>query len=85
MNKWKGKAIKDLNKIISNQSKKSYLQANRRQDGFYYKKHRPYSITKESKQALEFIEVLNNDTVTQEQEEKIKAFLLPFRTFRNFI
>lgn len=85
MNKWKKKAIKDLNTIISNQSEKSYLQANRKQDGSYYKKHRPYSITEESKKALGFINILNNDTVTLGQEEEIKAFLIPFRTFRNFI
>lgn len=38
MNKWKEKARKDLNTIISNQSMKSYLKANRKKDGTFYKK-----------------------------------------------
>ena len=85
MNKWTEKARKDLNKIISNQSMKSYLKANRKKDGTFYKKHRPYSITTESQRAISFISILNNDTITRVQEEEIKAFLIPFRTFRNFI
>lgn len=82
---WITKAREDLRRIIDNQCKESYLQANRKKDGTFYKKHRPYSVPTESLKALEYINTLYNNVITREEEEEIKAFLLPFRTFRNFI
>ena len=85
MNKWVEKAKKDLNLIISNQCRESFLQANTKKDGTLYQKRRPYSVPKESQKAVEFLNILNNDIITLEQEEEIKSFLMPFRIFRNFI
>lgn len=82
---WITKAREDLRRIIDNQCKESYLQANRKKDGTFYKKHQPYSVPTESLKALEYINTLYNNVITREEEEEIKAFLLPFRTFRNFI
>lgn len=83
MDKWKIKAITDLEKIISSQCKESYLQANRKKDGSYYKKHMPYSVPSEALNAIEYKRMLMTTTpTTKEQEEAIKAFLIPFRTFR---
>lgn len=81
--KWEIKAIIDLDKVISSQCKESYLRANRKKDGSYYKKHRPYSIPSEALEALKYKEMLLTTTlVTKDQEEEIKVFLIPFRTFR---
>ncbi len=81
--KWEIKAIIDLDKIISSQCKESYLQANRKKDGSYYKKHRPYSVPSEALEAIEYKSMLlTTIPVTKDQEEAIKAFLIPFRTFR---
>lgn len=86
MNKWIEKAKRDLNLIISNQCRESFLQANTKKDGTLYQKRRPYSVPEESQKALRYVEILTyNDTVTRGQEEEIKAFLMSFRTFRNFI
>lgn len=86
MNKWIEKAKKDLNLIISNQCRESFLQANTKKDGTLYQKRRPYSVPEESQVALKYVEMLTyNDTITREQEEEIKGFLIPFRTYRNFI
>ena len=44
------------------------------------------SVPEESQKALRYVEILTyNDIITREQEEEIKAFLMPFRTYRNFI
>lgn len=80
---WEIKAITDLEKIISSQCKESYLQANRKKDGSYYKKHMSYSVPSEALKAIKYKRMLMTTTpTTKEQEEVIKAFLIPFRTFR---
>ena len=80
---WEIKAITDLEKIISSQCKESYLQINRQKDGSYYKEHMPYSVPSEALEAIEYKSMLMTTTpTTKEQEEAIKAFLIPFRTFR---
>ncbi len=76
------KARKDLQAIISNYAMQSYLQVNRKKDGTYYKKHRPYTLPVEAETANELLKLTYNSNITREQEEQIKAFLLPYRTFR---
>lgn len=82
---WISKAKEDLNKIISNQCLESYLKMNRKKDGTFYKKHRPYTIPEESQRAVEYLTILEKENVSIQEEEEIKFFLLPFRTYRNFI
>jgi|BioPla2DNA2_1021312.scaffolds.fasta_scaffold229291_2 hypothetical protein len=79
---WIIKAKEDLNKIIDSQCLESYLQTNRKQDGTFYKKHRPYSVPEEALKAIDYRVILSKDIITRDEEEEIKAFLLPFRTFR---
>lgn len=79
---WINKAYEDLDKIIEKQCLESYLQVNKKKDGSFYKKHRPYSVPEEALKAIEYRKILRKDTITKKEEEEIKAFLLPFRTFR---
>lgn len=79
---WINKAKKDLRLIEANHSLQSYLQMNRKTDGSYYKKHRPYTIPSEGLQALEYLNILTYEDITKEIEEEIKAFLMPYRTYR---
>lgn len=85
-NKWIDKARIDLNSIITKYSRDSYLQMNRKKDGTFYKKHRPYTIPAEAKMALEHLRTLGKSEITLEQEEEVKAFLIPYRiTRREFL
>jgi len=76
------KARKDLQAIISNYAMESYLQANRKKDGTYYKKRKPYTLPDEAMTANELLKLTYNSDITVEQEEQIKAFLIPYRTVR---
>ena len=79
---WINKAKKDLRLIKANYSLQSYLQMNRKPDGTYYKKHRPYTIPNEGLKALEYLNILTYEITTKEIEEEIKAFLMPYRIYR---
>lgn len=76
---FKEKAAKDLMAIVSNDARKSWLQANKKKDGTFYKKHRPYSLTDEGLKANRYIKALTTKEITNQEEEEIKAFLLSYR------
>jgi hypothetical protein len=76
------KAKIDLNKIISKYCLDSYKQVNYKKDGTKYKKHRQYSVPDEAEKALELLRILSKNEITIEQEEEIKAFLIPYRTIK---
>ena len=78
MEAWKQKAKNDLETIISNLSLKEYARANFK-NGKKSKKHTPYSLTDEILQALKLSKSITNEQMTIEQENDIKAFLIPFR------
>jgi len=68
---------KVLNNIIANLSYDEYYKANFK-NGKQYKKHRAYSLTDEILQAVELLKIANNQEITKDQEEEIKAFLLRY-------
>ena len=76
------KARIDLNKIISKYCYDSYKQANIKKDGTKYKKHRQYSVPEEAEKALSLLRLLSKNEITIEEEEEIKAFLIPYRTIK---
>lgn len=76
------KAKKDLNAIISNLALKDYNQFNKKTNGSYYKKHRAYTLSAETLEAMEILKLTNKEKITLEEETKIKAYLLPIRTQR---
>ncbi len=70
----------DLYNIIANFAMKDYLQAKGKR-----KYVGSYSLSHETKTAQEYYAMVYGKTtkdITLEQEEKIKAYLLPFRTSR---
>ena len=76
------KARIDLNKIISKYCYDSYKQVNIKKDGTKYKKHRQYTVPEEAEKALTLLRILTNDNITIEEEEEIKAFLIPYRIIK---
>ena len=80
--KWTNKAHDDLEKIIAKHSFDSYKQANYKNGKKITKRHIPYSLNDECIEALRLKQILLNDTITKEQEEEIKYFLLIYRTSR---
>ena len=75
------KAREDLNSIISNYAMKDFNQYNRKKDGTYYKKRRPYNLSSETMEAKEILEIALKKNITAEEEEIIKAYLIPYRVF----
>lgn len=80
--KWTEKARKDLSAILSNYCMESFLQANQKKDGTFYKKRRPYSVPTEGLKALELIKITQKDNITRKEEEEVKSFLMPYRIIR---
>lgn len=76
------KARKDLHAIISNYAMMAYLQANKKKDGTFYKKRRPYTLPTEAETARELLDITYKKDITLEDEEKIKAFLMYYRVFK---
>lgn len=80
------KAKIDLYNIIANLSMNDYMQSNYRNGKRINKKHIPYSLSSETLEAKEYYHIVytakEESNITAEQEESIKAYLLPFRTFR---
>ena len=76
------KARKDLHAIISNYAMTAYLQANKKKDGTFYKKRRPYTLPAEAETARELLDITYQEKITFEDEERIKAFLLYYRVFK---
>lgn len=80
------KAKVDLFNILANHSKRDYMQANYTAQGKKKrKKHIPYSLSEKTREAqtaynLVFGKGIND--ITEEQEEQVKGFLIPYRTFR---
>lgn len=78
------KAKIDLYNITSNLAYEDYYKANFYSNGKRKsKKYIPYSLSEETEEALEMYKMIygkNPETITQEQEEKIKAFLIEYRT-----
>lgn len=76
------KARKDLHAIISNYAMQAYIAINRKKDGTYYKKRRQYSLPQEAEEARKLLYILDKNNITIEEEEEIKAFLIPYRTIK---
>lgn len=80
------KAKTDLYNIIANLSFKDYYNINFNKNGKRKsKKYIPYSLSQETLEALEIYKIIYGkqpEQITQEQEEIIKAYLLPIRTNR---
>lgn len=80
------KAKTDLYNIISNHAYNDYRQANFTSTGKRKSyKHIPYSLGYDTLQAMEIYSLVfgkNPEDITAEQEEQIKAFLLPYRIHR---
>lgn len=80
------KAKIDLYNIISNHAMNDYKQANYNKHGKKYKKHRPYSLgfeTLEAKKHYNMVYFNDCDSITLEQEEEVKYFLLIYRINRS--
>ena len=79
------KAKIDLYNITVNLAYEDYLKANYKNGKRKSKKHISYSLSDDTEQArLMYKMVYGKDItdITEEQEEQIKAFLLPYRTTR---
>jgi len=80
------KAKIDLYNISSNLAYEDYKQANFNRNGKRKSKnHLPYTLSDESIAVLEIYKMVygkNPEDITEEQEEIIKGFLLPYRTFK---
>ena len=57
------KAKKDLNAIISNLALKDYNQFNKKTNGSYYKKHRAYTLSAETLEAMEILKLTNKEKI----------------------
>jgi hypothetical protein len=77
MNNWQSKAHKDLQQIISKLSLDEYKKANRGK-----RRYNPYALTDEILEALRLSKICTQENTTREDEEQVKSFLLPFRTWR---
>jgi hypothetical protein len=80
------RAKTDLYNIVSNLAHEDYLQSNTNKQGKRYKKHRPYNLSDNTMEAQEIYRILfmnTHDKITIEQETKIKASLIIFRTVRS--
>lgn len=78
----KQKAIEDLHAIISNYAVDAYLQTNKKKNGTFYKKSKPYSLPVEVKTCINYISILNQEELTKTEEEEVKVFLLIYRISR---
>lgn len=79
------KAKIDLYNIISNFSRRDYIQANYRNGKKISNKNLPYSSSFETLEATEIYHIVyakKSEDITPEQEEIIKSYLLLFRTFK---
>lgn len=79
------KAKKDLEAILSNHAMNDYIQANYNKGKRKSKKHIPYSLASETEEARQMYHIVYREEpwyITREQEEEIKAYLLPYRTHR---
>ena len=76
------RAKKDLHAIISNYAMQAYLAMNKKKDGTFYKKRRQYTLPYEAEEARKLLYLLDKNNITLEEEENIKAFLIPYRTIR---
>jgi len=80
------KAKIDLFNIISNHALESYKHMNCDKNGKRKSyKHIPYSLNGDAEEARKMYFTIYNidaDSVTLEQEEELKAYLLPYRTHR---
>ena len=76
------KTRKDLHAIISNYAMLAFNNANKKKDGTYYKKRRPYVLPIEAEQAKELLDITYQKNISIEEEERIKAFLLYYRMFK---
>lgn len=80
------KAKIDLYNIVANFSMQDYTKANYNKYGKRKrKKHIPYSLSMETLEAKEMYNIVffgDVDTITTEEEEKVKAYLLTFRLHR---
>lgn len=80
------KAKVDLYNISSNLAYEDYRSTNFHPNGKRKRlKHIPYSLFYDSQEALNIYKMVygkNPEDITMEQEEIIKGFLLPYRTFK---
>jgi hypothetical protein len=79
------KAKIDLYNISANHAYQDYITANYRNGKRISKKHIPYSLSEDTITAQQYYNMVYGklpEEITAEQEEEIKAYLLPFRTFR---
>jgi len=80
------KAKTDLYNIIANHAYNDYARMNLNStDKRKNSKHIPYSLGYDTLQAQEIYKLAygkNPEDITEEQEEQIKAFLLPYRIHR---
>lgn len=80
----RSKAIKDLEAILSNLAYKDFKQANPkpRMSRNGWRIHKAYNLSEETQKALKMLYRATKRDVTAEDEEAIKAFLLPYRMFK---
>ncbi|WP_368900809.1 hypothetical protein [Oceanobacillus oncorhynchi] len=68
--------IRKVHIVVGELANKDYLKANTNKQGRLYKKHVPYSLSQETEQAKEILDLLYKNEVTKEDEERIKGYLL---------
>lgn len=78
------KARKDLQSIISNLAYKDCRVANPKpkKDITGHGKHKPYTLSGDTKEALDILQLTYKAEITAEDERIIKGYLLPFRALR---
>ena len=69
----------DLNTVISTLCLDSYLNFNKKKDGTFYKKHRQYTVPVDAEIGVELLALLSQSVISNETEELIKSFLLPYK------
>ena len=74
-----------LNKIIEKMAMQDYLESNVNKQGKLYKRHRAYSLSRDTVRAKELYNILFFDdsfkNLSRSQEEEIKGFLLSYKKF----
>lgn len=78
------KARKDLQGIISNLAYSDYKQANPkpRKNITGRPKNKPYTLSGDTQEALDVLNLTYKTHITAEDERIIKGYLLPFRVLR---
>lgn len=75
--KWSNILYRDISKL----AREDYDSVNKKSNGEYYKKHRPYRLSQDTLELLEMYHTINksyynNIELTLEDETKIKDYML---------